>query len=262
MRASLHDLSPAVLAVLLLVIVVGPMALVTWLTKRDEPTPDNSEALMTSTTALVGGTFALLAAFIIVSLVNTGDGANEGVRSEAAAAEAFATEASRLPPPLDTQLVDQTIDYLELVINDEWKVMHEADAVSDPADAASERLLTTMFDSPSASTGDVYDSRYELALRSLDRLESSRALRLNSNREPLSSLLWAVLLVSALLVCVTAVAFPAGERRWRKWLQVLAIGTLVATVLFVIFSLEQPYSGFLKIEPRPYRIAVNELRGR
>lgn len=257
LREALHHLPPVMLALALAAAVLLPLALATRLFGLDEPGADRSnDNVSTAAARFVGGAFALLSAFLIVSLSSQGGAARNAVRAEAAAADSFAREARRLPAPLGPQLLQGVEAYLDEVVHEEWAGMDDHERHHDAADDEMDRLFDLLLGSPPAA----YDTRYDLAVKSLDRLEERRVERLLTAREPLPGVLWAVLLTSASALLVVAALYPAGGRRSTKWVQLIATGAVVAVVLFVVLSLEHAYSGFLAVEPGALEAVLRELR--
>jgi hypothetical protein len=261
MREILHDLPALPLALLFIAAVLVPLVLAVWLLGLDRPAADRSDDnVLTTATRFVGGAFALLAAFVIVSLATQSSTARSAVRAEAAAADSFAREAARLPPPHGAALLEGVRTYLETVIRDEWPRMQTPGGIAESAEHAMDALFDGLLSSAVVPAGERYDSRYELAVRSLDRLEERRAQRLLTGRDSLSPVLWTALLVSAVTILVVAAVYPAGGRRGVKWVELLAIGTVVAIVLFVVFAQEHAYHGFLAVDPAPLETVLRHLR--
>jgi hypothetical protein len=262
LREMLHSLAAVPLALLLGVAVLVPVGLAVWLLGLDRPRSDRSDDnLVTSAIRFVGGAFALLSAFIIVSLASQASAARAAVRAEAAAADSFAREVVRLPAPHGPELRRGVEAYLQAVLVDEWPQMGEHTRTHDEADDEMDRLFDLLFSDQVAPPPGQYDARYALAVTSLDLLEESRVQRLLVARDPLSPVLWAALLVSAATMLVVAAVYPSGATRALKWVQLVTIGTVVAIVLFVVLSLEHAYHGFLAVEPTAFETVLQQLRG-
>lgn len=261
MREILHAIPATPLVQLFFLAIVAPLALAVWLLGLDRPRDDRrDDNVLTAAIRFVGGAFALLAAFVIVSLATQASTARSAVRAEAAAADAFAREAGRLPEPHGPALRRAVEAYLDEVITDEWPLMREPGRSFDHADDEMDHLFDTLFAPTLAPPPGEYDSRYELAVTSLDRLGERRVQRLLTARDPLSPVLWTALLVSAATMLVVSAVYPAGPRRALKWVQVLSIGTVIAIVLFVVFALEHSYHGFLAVGPGPLENVLQQLR--
>jgi len=261
LRELLHSLPAAPLAALLMAAVLTPTALAVWVLGLDRPSADRSDDnLLTAAIRFVGGAFALLAAFSIVSLATQSSTARSAVRAEAAAAESFAREAKRLDGPQGPALLRGVEGYLEAVIKEEWPLMGEPARTHDPADDEMDRLFDMIFSPSVAPPHGQYDARYALVVSSLDRLEERRVLRLLTGRDPLSGVLWTALLVSAATMLVVAAVYPAGRRRALKWVQLFTTGTVIAIVLFVVLALEHAYHGFLAVEPHALESVLQQLR--
>lgn len=260
-RETLHTLPAVPLALLIVAAVVGPVALAVWLFSLDRPRGDRADDnVLTAAIRFVGGAFALLSAFIIVSLASQAAAARAAVRAEAAAADSFAREARRLPAPHGEALLGEVETYLRAVLEEEWPLMREPTRTHDLADDEMDHVFDRLFSDAVAPPRGTYDARYDLVVRSLDRLQERRIERLLTGREPLAGVLWAALLVSAATMLVVAAVYPSGTTRALKWTQLITIGTVVAIVLFVVLSLEHAYDGFLAVKPSPFESVLQQLR--
>lgn len=258
-REFLHSLPAVPLALVLLAGILAPVGVVVWLLGLDVPRSDRSDDnVLTSAIRFVGGAFALLSAFIIVSLSTQASSARSALRAEAAAADSFAREAKRLPGPAGAALVREVEAYLVEVVDHEWPLMNQPNRTHDPADDEMDHLFDTLFSA--APPAGQYDARYALVAGSLDEFEETRVQRLLTARDPLSTVLWTALLVSAAMMLSVAALYPPGGHRAAKWVQLLSISAVIATVLFVVLALEHPYDGFLAIEPTALRAVLKELR--
>lgn len=260
-REMLHQLAAVPLALLIGAAVIVPVALAVWLLGLDRPRGDRADDnVLTAAIRFVGGAFALLSAFIIVSLAAQASAARSAVRAEAAAADSFAREALRLPAPHGEAMVRGVEAYLRAVLEEEWPRMREPTRTHDLADDEMDRLFDLVFSDAVAPPRGTYDARYDLVVQSIDRLGERRVERLLTARDPLAPVLWAALLTSALVMLVVAAVYPAGKTRLLKWIQLLAIAAVVAIVLFVVLSLEHAYDGFLAVQPGALESVLGQLR--
>lgn len=260
-RDALHALPAVPLALLLALAILIPLGIVVWLLGLDRPSTDRSDDnVLTSAIRFVGGAFALLSAFIIVSLASQAGAARAAVRAEAAAADSFAREAKRLPAPHGEALLREVESYLRAVLEQEWPKMSEPTRTHDLADDEMDHIFDRVFSDAVAPPPGTYDARYDLVVKSLDQFEERRVERLLTARDPLPTVLWAALLVSAATMLVVAAVYPAGSSRHLKWVQLVTVGAVVAIVLFVVLSLEHAYDGFLAVQPHALEAVLSELR--
>jgi hypothetical protein len=260
-RELLHALPAPALFVVVVAAVLVPLAVLVYALRLDRLRADRADDnVLTAAIRFVGGAFALLAAFIIVSLANQSSAAKAAVRSEAAAADSFAREAARLPGDEGKRLVRGVEQYLDAVLRDEWPSMSDPAHAHDAADDEMDRLFDLLLADDASAASGRDDQRIELVVNSLDRLQERRVERILIARDPLAPVLWIVLLVSAATMLVVAAVYPAGTTRALKWVQVLSIGTVVAIVLFVVLALEHAYDGFLAVKPHALAGVLQELR--
>jgi hypothetical protein len=247
-----------VLALVIAIVVMGAFALATWAFRLDRPQEDQAEdGVMDAGLALASLAFSLLAAFVVFFLAGEFREARSAVQAEAVAAESFGSGAARLPG-VGPRLISETAAYLETVVEEEWPLMDTPGLESPAADAALERVFTTLL-SPEEGL-DQSDARFDLALNGLDHLLVAREQRLVAGRGSMSGALWFAVLATGTITAVLALLYRAGAQRWRKWLQVLATGAVLATVLFVLVMVENPYSGTFSVSRDPFDHALDALR--
>lgn len=207
--------------------------------------------------AVIGGTFGILLAFAVVVVWEQYDRAREGAASEANAAADLGALVRALPPPAGEGMSREIGEYLHAVITTEWPQMSAGRA--DPA--------------ARAELGDVWtgltafepldDRERDLHLAALDRLAAlsdSRRVRLLHAEHRMPGLLWAVLLVGAILTLAHAYFFGLRYRRSQAAM-VAALAGLLALVLFTVWALDHPYRGSTGIRSADFRLALEGLQG-
>jgi Protein of unknown function (DUF4239) len=221
----------------------------------DEGRPDNNESVGNVFT-LVGGLHAVIMAFVLISLFDAGNGAQENSFREANALVAVSWAAESLPEPARGQVQQLTRDYANTVITQEWPRMRRGDEVLDLGWAQLDELRVAI---DAAPTGDDYQQgRKEEAVNQLWEVYQARQDRLNSAGSGVSVVVWFALAIGSLLT----VALPYLFGGSRLGTHVLISGVLAGTVamlLFAIFQLQNPFSGGSPVEPDAFRSALDRL---
>src|SRR5439155_26205820 len=100
---------------------------------------------------------------------------------------------------------------------------------------------------------------YSESIRRLNELDSTRAERIEAAGAQLPAVLWGVLLVGGIITVGFTYFFGLQNLR-ANILMVTALAAIIGLTLFLIISLDLPYSGDLSVKPSSMQRAVIELR--
>ena len=110
---------------------------------------------------------------------------------------------------------------------------------------------------PSTSTEQTLHAQ---EVRQVDDMMNDRRLRLLQSREGIPTILWITLLSGA--VPLIGFTYLLGLNNVRAHLLPLAMVTAIIVIgLFTIKSLEYPFSGDMRVEPRAFELVLNRFNG-
>jgi hypothetical protein len=204
---------------------------------------------------VVGTLYAVLLAFIVITVWQRYEGLTSTVELEAANVLELFRDTREYPPELHESLAAALHAYVTAVIGDEWDAMSRG-AESATAQTAFEHLWHTYRQLP------VHDDR-ELAaqietMRRMNDLAANRHLRLLRSRSKIPPVLWLGLLGGALLTMVFSYFFGARSTA----LQIFLTAGFAATVslfIFVIVILDAPFAGANPVSREPFRRALRVM---
>jgi hypothetical protein len=208
--------------------------------------------------AVVGVVYAVLLAFAVVVVWDKYAEAERAVVDEAGAAATLYRLFEALPPDREAMLQTTLSTYLETAIIDEWPAMEHGQsslAVSKALDAIYQGIIA---DSTIAQKGAL---AVQEMYRQVDDITHARRVRLHLSRGVVPGVIWFALVASAVLTIVFTFFF--GTRNLRA--QVLMTGILAAMTfigLFVIISIDYPFTGPVRIEPQPLQNVMANFRDR
>jgi hypothetical protein len=247
---------------LLWVLVVGGIAafavLAAYIVRRRVP-----ESVHTANNEVAGFIFAvlgviygvLLAFFVLVSW-QAYESSTDTVQREANALVDLYRLTEELPAPFDAQLRAAVLNYLSLVVEDEWPAMAEG-RESAAAAAALEELWEVHRGIHASGVplrfppGDLY--------KGLVAVGNERRVRLVESEEELpfemSILLWG----GGIITIAFSLFFRAANPR-AHLLMVAMLALVVAFSLFLILEIDSPFTGDLSVSPRPFEQALELIR--
>jgi hypothetical protein len=235
-------------ALLVIGLVVGLSVLGLWLVWRFVPPRRVAphQGVAGNLLGVVGGSYGVLAAFVVVTAWSQFSAAHEIVHDEGnALMDAWLTAGA--VDVLGPQLRDSLRTYAEEVIATDWAIMGASGDDSD----GSRLILRAIFDAtiqhgPAAGREELI---YPQLLDAIEDIGDARRLRVLASQQRLPPQLWAVLIVgSAITIAFTY--FFRTETWGPQLLMTVLLATTIGLNLYVIGSLERPFAGDLLITPR------------
>lgn len=249
-----------VLAVLVLVIAAGTSAVLLFIRRRYPGLVEGKHNEITKVGfSVVGPVYGFLTGFIIVVLWGQVSAADDVVRTEGASAVQMSRELGAFGNADSDRIRESLLQYERAAV-DEWP-----QAVNGHPSVAAEdalRRLHAAYDSVKP-TDDKQRSALTTSLDLLKQLGLSRTERLIMARTntgpPLS--LWAAIFLTSVLVLGFAVIIGESQVRMH-YAMAVAVGVLVAVILFLVMELAYPFHGEMGTTPEPLRTAVEATNTR
>ncbi|WP_018684207.1 DUF4239 domain-containing protein [Actinokineospora enzanensis] len=220
-------------------------------------TMDNNEAAGQVFT-IVGGLHAVLLAFVLISLFDATDAAEEDSYREADNLVAAQWAADSLGEPTRTELHDLTATYLNTVIQQEWPDLVQGDDdVSGDGWQTLDRMRQAV--AKAQATDDWQNDEKSDAANKLWEVYQARQDRLNAAGNGISDVLWFALIAGS----VMSVALPLMFGGPRPVTHIVIVSILAGTLSLLLFAthqLQNPYSGGAKIEPAAFESAQARLQ--
>ncbi len=209
--------------------------------------------------AVVGVTYAVLLALLVIAVWEQYQRARETVESEANAVAEIAWLAHRLPEPEHHELQEDARSYAQEVVDNEWPRMEQGlegvQSLPEGWDLIDDIRATLQEVEPST---EAEQELYAEGLDQIQRLNDARRMRIVASKEGLPGVLWAVLVFGA----VVAVGFTYlfGLRNtWAHRLMVMSLTAVIALVLFTVGVMEHPFSGGVHLEPDAFELILERF---
>ncbi|MET9229714.1 DUF4239 domain-containing protein [Lentzea sp. NPDC003310] len=206
--------------------------------------------------SIVAGLHAVLAAFILISLFDSANAAEEQVQKEANALVAVDWSSDSLPEPAKSK-VDQLIrDYVSVVVDDEWPRMREGEEVGNQGWSTLNQLRDTI--STAAPDGGWQEDRKAEAANQLWEVYQARQERLDAADNGVNPVVWLALLIGTGLSLLFPYLF-GGPNLVSQLLITITLSSTLVLLLFAIHQLQNPFSGGVLIPPDAFSSALDRL---
>jgi hypothetical protein len=206
--------------------------------------------------AILGVTYGLLLAFLVVTLWTDLQNAQQTVQDEANDLINLYELSYGLPEaaaPAD--LRGQIRSYARLLTDDEWPVLgrHESSPRADAAISALWRTYLRLEPTLGAA-----NRSYSESVELLADLQSARNRRVNAARNLVPAVLWIVLLGGVALMIVT-VWFTGPEDLRTHLMMAAVLGISLASILFLIRAFNNPFQGEVRVNADPIERALEQF---
>ena len=205
--------------------------------------------------AAVGVVYAVLLAFVVVTVWGNIDNSREATFQEADHLAGIYWLSREMPAPEGPQLERQTLAYAHRVIDHEWPLM--ARHQSDPeATELVYRIRAGVFGyNPEDSRQEVM---FDHAVSNVEGLAAERRQRLNEIGDSVPHLLWIGLIAGAVLTIGFTFLFGLSNTKVHAAM-VLTLSALVLFSLIITKEMDYPFSGVTRIDPVAFQVFLDRL---
>jgi Protein of unknown function (DUF4239) len=207
--------------------------------------------------AVLGVAYAVLLAFMLISVWQDYNKAQTNVESEAHELAGVYFLASQLPEPQRTNVQDLARTYARIVVEEEWPMM-EWGQTSAHADSLLRQLMLELLEFDPRTRGE--QVLYERGLTDLHNAIDARRSRLLEVREGIPNLLRVVLVVGGVITVSFTYLFGLKSNVAHA-LMVAALTLLICAILFTIGESDYPFSGVVEIRPDAFREVLRSFGG-
>ena len=199
--------------------------------------------------------YGLAVALIAVNVSQTYSDVSQTVSQEASALNALYRDVSSYPEPIRLDLQKQLRDYTYQVIHEAWPLMQHGHTPT-AGFAYMTRFQSTLdkFEPTTEGQKLVHGE----TLRAYNLLIQARRQRLDAADTGLQGVMWAVVLVGAIIGLCSTFFFKVEDARLHGILVTLLAG-FMGLVIFMILALDRPFEGDLGIGPQSYQLIYDQL---
>ena len=195
--------------------------------------------------SVVGVVYAVLLAFIAIVVWQQHTQVQSHIEQEANQLGDLYRSARVFPEEVRARLQNQIRAYGRIVVEEEWPAMVKGE--TSPATWTAYNQLWRAYQQVDARN-DHERLWYAKSLDQLDQLGDYRRLRLLSNRVAVPALMWVVLLATG-IITIGFSFFFGTQNSSAQALMIASLSATIALVLFLIWALNHPFAGLVRVEP-------------
>ena len=198
--------------------------------------------------------YAVLVAFVVFATWEEYDNSKKNVEIESIELADIFHNSKALPEPYRQQVIPLLKAYTESVINDEWQRMEQGEAGERSIESFNK--LWTFFTTIDRSLIK-NEIAYQETLKHLNDAGERRRMRIFDSSNNIPGIIWVVLLFGS-VVTVFYTYFFFAKNITHQFVMTSALTVLNTLILYMILILDNPFSGYIKIDPKPFEY-VTEL---
>ena len=207
---------------------------------------------------MIGTLYAVLIAFAIYVVWSASKEAGTNLEREATEVADLSRLSLAMPDPLRRKITPALMEYLHAVVEDEFPGMAQG--------RDSQRTWTAvqnLWDVYGAIQPETPQLQIYLAesVKHLTHLSDYRRTRLFASQGTVPATLWYLLLSGGILLIVFTY-FVGHESVWSQAVMTAALAGILAFSLFLVWSLDTPYSGVASVTPQPFRLELSHVASR
>ena len=241
---------------LMILIVTGSLGCLTLL-RRVWPSQERRQHndLIGWLLSVIGTTYAVIIAFMLYAVWTNFEAANGNAEAEADSLINVARLAQGLPAAQRLEIQSLTRQYVDVMLTEEWPAMR--DLRFSPASARiTEELWTAATHSDARTVSEQAD--LEQTLTELSNMTGHRRLRSLQASTGIPAILWAVLIVGAIITIVSACLFGSTNFKFHL-AQVVMLSLMLSLILVAIADISRPFQGAIYVAPVGFERARTTL---
>jgi hypothetical protein len=199
--------------------------------------------------------YGLAVALIAVSVWQTYSDTSKIVSTEATALAALYRDVSSYPDPVRPQLQNELRGYTDYVIREAWPLQQKGKVPGGGVERMNRfQALLVSFE----PTTEGQKLLHAETLRAYNEMIKTRRQRLDAVGTGLPTVMWAVIVLGALIGLSASFLFRVEDARLHIF-EVLLLAVFIGLVIFMILSLDRPFRGDLGISVDPYQLIYDQL---
>jgi hypothetical protein len=199
--------------------------------------------------------YGLAVALMAVNVSQTYSDVSKLVSGEATALASLYRDVSAYPEPLRQGLQHELRDYVRYVIEEAWPLQRRGQTPGGGVERLNRFQAILVAFEPSTEGQKILHGE---TLRAYNQMITARRLRLDAVGTGLPAVMWAVIVVGALISLSAAFFFKVEDARLQTILVTL-LAVFMGLVIFMILALDRPFRGDLGLSAEPYQLIFDQL---
>lgn len=200
--------------------------------------------------SVIGTLFSVLLGFLVAGAMQRFDEARINVQEEAGAVAEVFRCAEGFPAPVKTKLQQSCLEYVDIVISEEWPLMEEKKASEKAWNKYSEIWRQCVTYNP-VQTGE--SNVHQAILGAISRLGNFRTLRFATMNNQLPLGMWMVVFAGAGATIAFTYFFEVKNERTQMIMTGL-VATVLALNIFLLANYDYPFSGDVRVNSTAFQL--------
>lgn len=206
--------------------------------------------------AVIGVIYAVLLAFVVVTVWEQFNTAEERVSQEVSHLIDVYRNANAFPDSVKTPIQKSITDYMQVMIDKEYDAMSK-DTFSGEAKAAYMKIWDLHLKYKPASENEKF--WFAETIKELNLLADARRYRIDCIYYGVPPFMWIILFIGAFLTISFSYMFGL-KRSASQFIMVFILAGIICLILILIDALEHPFAGLIKVSDHPFRVALESLK--
>lgn len=168
-------------------------------------------------------------------------------------------DAQVFPVSLRNQIQDRLIAYASAVVENEWSSIASDGKVNKMAENAYEEIWKCYYNFQPKTAREI--AFYNESLKQLNELGRQRRQRILYRQSELPTIMW-VFLISGGIATISFSYLFGTKHAWSQALIVALLSGLISFSLFLVLSLQHPFTGGLSIKPEAWQELLKSFEER
>ena len=201
--------------------------------------------------------YAVVLGFVLITVWERHEAARVTADREASELAAVYWLANQLPDSDRRQVQERARSYAQVVIDDEWSMLQNGQP-SPRAWPLMDQLRQSLQDFEPSTAAE--EEVYAHGLSQVDELADARRLRLLDANNHVPTILWVVLLAGGVITVSFTYLFGL-KNTWVHTVMVVALTVLLTSILFTIYTLDNPFAGDSRVSPDAFELDLQRFEG-
>ena len=201
--------------------------------------------------ATLGVVYAVLLAFVVVTVWEDFKEAETAVTDEAAQLFALYRDVGGLPDSIQKDFRTSITAYITSVVEHEWPQMARNNVQTEVRHYPP--YYTQLWQDlhiyvPANKTEEIW---FHTLVEKMDKLENARLRRMLSAESKVPTTMWVLLIFGGIITILFACLFGADNAKLHTFM-VTALAAAIAFTLFTIAAIDHPFIGVVRVEPEAF----------
>lgn len=201
--------------------------------------------------SVLGTTYAVIVGFMLFAVWSYFQDAQQNAQEEASCLINLYWASGGLPVAERDEVRSAARDYAQAMISDEWPAMQRGE-ISPTGTQMMQRMWKTASDSRSLRPSE--QATLDQVMTLLSNITQHRRVRQLQSQTSLPRILWAVLIVGAIMTIMSACLF-GSELPSLHMLQIVTLALLLSMALVAIADINRPFQGSVSVSPEGFENA-------